>query len=73
MTRRARGDHELAGLGELARRAVDELDAELALELFHVRRDVRLHGRERVGGGGERAVLGDGDDGVQLAEVHRQK
>ena len=66
------GDDEGAGFGELARGAVDELAAELELELLDVGRDVRLDRRERVGGGGERSVLGDGHDGVQLAEVHRK-
>ena len=36
-------------------------------------RDVRLHGVQRLGRGRERAVLGDGDEGCELAEVHRRQ
>ena len=67
------GDHELARLGQAGVRTIHELAAELTLELFHVRGDVGLHGLERVCGRRERTVIGDGDEGAQLAEVHRNQ
>ena len=45
--------------------AVDEDDAQLPLEPGDVGRDVGLHGVQGAGGGGEPAVLGDGDEGVR--------
>ena len=47
------GYDDLARLGELPGRAVDQLAAELTLEFFHVRRDVRLHRLQSVGGSRE--------------------
>ena len=55
-----------------ARGAVDEGHAELALEPGDVGRHVGLHGVQGAGGGREGAVVGDGHEGAQLAEVHRQ-
>jgi hypothetical protein len=67
------GHDRLALLGERPAGAVDEGGAQLALEPGDVGRHVGLHGVERTGGGGEAAVLGDGEQGVELAEVHRWK
>ena len=53
--------------------AVDELRAELALEAGDVARDVGLHGEQGAGGGRERAVVGDGDEGGELADVQRRR
>ena len=64
-------DHDLALLGERAGGPVDEGDAQLALEAGDVGRDVRLHGVQGPGGGREAAVVGDGDEGGELSEVHR--
>ena len=63
-------DDPLALVGEAAVGAVDQGDAELAFELGDVPGDVGLHGVQRPGGGGERAVIGDGDDGGELTDVH---
>ena len=63
-------DDERALVGEPAALAVDERDAELALEAGDVAGDVRLHGVQGAGGGGERAVVGDRDEGGELAEIH---
>ena len=65
-------DDRLALGGEVAGGPVDEGDAQLALEAGDVGRDVRLHGVQRPGRGREAAVVGDGDEGGELAEVHRQ-
>ena len=64
ITRRARSTASTPGLGELTGAPVNEDRAEFNLEFLDVRRDVRLHGRERVRRGGERAMLGDRDQGV---------
>ena len=64
------GHHRGAFLGEPAGAAVDQRGAELVLEAGDVGRDVRLHGVERLRGAGERAVLRDGDQGLELAHVH---
>jgi hypothetical protein len=50
---------------------VDELDTELTFEPGDVARHVRLDGVERRGGRREAAVVGDGHEGLQLAEIHR--
>ena len=62
----------LAFSGELAAGPVDQGDAQLAFEPGDVGRHVGLHGVQRAGGGRERAVVGHGDEGAQLTEVHRQ-
>ena len=55
----------------LAEPLFDEDRSELPLEPGHVGRDVRLHGVQGPGGGREAAPLGHGDEGGELAEVHR--
>ena len=45
-------------------------DAELVLELADLLGDVRLDRAQGVGGGGERAFLGDGEQRVEMAELH---
>ena len=67
------GDDDLACLGQLTGRTVDQLAAEFALELLDVRRDVRLHGLEGISGSGERAMIGDPHYCAQLAEFHRNQ
>ena len=57
----------LAGL----RAAIDDLDTEFGLEARDVGRHVGLHRVERPRGRGEAAVIGDGDNGVELLQVHR--
>ena len=64
-------DDGLSLLGQAAGAAVDEGRAELLLEAGDVGADVGLHGGEGVGGGAERALLGHGDERLELAEVHR--
>ena len=61
----------LALLGEEPAGAVEEGHAELPLEPRQVRRDVRLHRVQGPGGGGDAAAFGDGDQGGELAEIHR--
>ena len=65
-------DHPLARVGEhdLARVALDELDAELALELLDLGRQRRLADEAGLGGPAEVAVLGDGDEVPEIAQVH---
>ena len=72
-TRRARATTTCALLGEAAALAVDEGDAELALEPGDVAGDVGLHRVQGPGGGRERAVVGDRHEGGELAEIHRQE
>ena len=48
----------------------EQLHAELGLELVDVARDVRLHRVEPVGGGREGALLGHGEQRLELANVH---
>ncbi len=57
-------------VGEAAVGTIDQGDAEFAFELGDVARDVGLHGVQRPCGGREGAVIGDGDDGGQLSDVH---
>ena len=45
--------------------------AQLPLEVGDVGGDVRLHGVQGPGGGGEAVVVGHGGQGGELAEVHR--
>ena len=61
-----------AVVGEPAVGAVDELGAELLLQAGDVAGDVRLHREQGAGGGRERAVVGDRDQGGELANVHRR-
>ena len=65
-------EHPIAELGGHGATAPphEELDAELGFELAHVLGDVRLHGVEAVGGGGEAALFGHGQEGLELANVH---
>ena len=65
--------HRQALLGQLTAVAVDELDAELPLQPGDVAGHVRLHGVQGRRRGGEAAVVGDGDEGLQLAEIHLGK
>ena len=67
------GHDDLAGLGELPVRAVYELAAELTLEFFHVRRDVRLNRLQRVGGGREGAMVRNSDDRARIGAVPSQR
>ncbi len=64
-------DHGLPLVGEQPGRPIDAGGADLALEAGDVGGDVALHGVERSGRGRERAVVGDGDEHLELAEVHR--
>jgi hypothetical protein len=61
-----------ADFGEqhLARRALDEGDAELVFELLDLRRQRRLADETRLGGVAEVLVLGEGDEVTQIAQVH---
>ena len=54
-------DQQPAGVGQVraAARARDERSADLRLERGEVLRDRGLGERQRVGGGGQRAVVGD--------------
>ena len=61
----------LAFLGQLAAVAIDELHPELPLQPGHVAGDVGLHGLQGGGRGRETAVVGDGDERLQLPEVHQ--
>ena len=56
---------ELGGLGTPPA-AHQQRHAELVLELAHLVGHVRLHRRQRVGGGGERALLVDGEQGLEM-------
>lgn len=67
------GNGEVTGARQASCRAVDEGRVELALQLLDVSRDIRLHGEQGVRGGGERTVVGDCDEGVELAKFHRKK
>ena len=65
-------EHERAELGRLGAPAAahEQRHAELGLELAHLVGHVRLHGRQRVGGGGERPLLGDREQRVEVSELH---
>ena len=63
-------DHRRALFGELTALTVDEGGAELLLQPGDVAGDVGLHGEQRSRGGGERPVVGDGQERVQLAKIH---
>ena len=66
------GEHDLARLGRgRARPAPGEQgDAELGLELADLLGHVRLHGPQEVRGRGERALLVDRDQGLEVAQLH---
>ena len=72
-----RSEHRLAlgrGRGAVAA-ALEHHHAEALLGLRHLRRQRRLADVERIGSGPERAVLGDGDQVLELAErghVHKR-
>ena len=63
----------LAGVGEqdVARAALDERDAELLLQLLDLRRQRRLADEARLGRPAEVAVVGHGDQVLEVAQVHR--
>ena len=63
-------DDPLALVGQPAVGAVDQRDAELALELGDVAGHVGLDGEQGPGRRRERPVIGDGDDGGELTNVH---
>ena len=63
--------HHGALLGDLAGGAIDEHHAQFLLEAGHVGGHVGLHRVQGAGGGGEAAVVDHGEDGGELAEVHR--
>ena len=66
-------DHPLAGVGQedVARAPLDEGDAELLLELHDLGRQRRLADEARLGGPAEMAVVGHGDQVLEIAQVHR--
>ncbi len=68
-------DERLTGLGErhTAATAVHELRARLLLEGGDLLGDRRLRVREGLGGGGERAVLGDGLEHPQLLDIEHNE
>jgi hypothetical protein len=60
-------------VGELASRPVDQDCPDLAFQSRNVRRDVRLNGIQSPSGGGEGSVVGDGDEGLDLPDIHLKK
>ena len=66
----AEDDAALLGQLDAAAGAAEDLDAELFLEAADLLRDRRLREVELLAGLGQRAVLGDGDDGAEVAELH---
>jgi hypothetical protein len=50
--------------------AVEDLGADVLLQLLHAGRDRGLGGVERPGGAREAAVLDDADEGLELPDVH---
>jgi hypothetical protein len=66
-------DHDDAVVGEAATLTVDEDHAELFLQPTDVPADVGLHGVQRSSRRRERTVVGDRDQGGELAEVHLEK
>ena len=51
--------------------ANQQIGTELLFELADLLGHVRLNGRQHVGGGGEGALLGDGQQRVEVPEFHR--
>jgi hypothetical protein len=66
------GEEGLAcgGQGRLAAVAVEERFAELALEAADLGADRGLGDEEALGGAGELPLVGDRDEGSELAEIH---
>ena len=50
--------------------AVEELESQLGFELADLARERRLRRAQANGGFGDSALLGDGDEGSELPEVH---
>ena len=50
--------------------ALKQLDAELVFELLDRQRERRLRGKDRLGGAGEAAMLRNGKEVADLAEIH---
>jgi hypothetical protein len=57
--------------GVHGRAALQQLHAGLVLELFHVGRDIGLHGVQLLGGGAEAAAVADGQEHAQGLQLHR--
>ena len=57
--------------GDAATDAREQLDAELRFELPHLLGERRLGDEERARCGGERAVVGSGEEVAKLLEIHR--
>ena len=72
-TRRARSTTIDTLVGQSATLAIDQDHAQLLLESGDVAADVGLHGVQRSGGRGERAVVGDRHERGELAEIHLEK
>jgi hypothetical protein len=65
-------DHLAAlGRGRPPPAANQQVGAELLFELANLLGHVGLDRRQRVGGGGERTLLGDGEQGVEMPKFHR--
>ena len=60
---------ERAAQAHAARQPLDQGHARLGLERRDLLRDRRLRVRQRLGCGGERAVVGDGDEDPQTVDV----
>ena len=56
------------GDGRAARMALEEFDTEIALQLLDRLGHRRLGNRQVLGSAGDRALLGDGDEILQLTE-----
>ena len=63
-------DDDVARLGQGPGRAVDQLGGEFGLEAGDSVGNIGLDGPERLGGAGERAVIGDPDERLELANLH---
>jgi len=65
-------EEALAGRGQpdAARQAFEQLPAELALERRDLLRERRLGDEQELAGGRERTLLDDGDEVLELPEVH---
>ena len=65
-------EHQQTEFGGLctAPAAHEQRHPELGLELAHLVGHVRLHRRQCVGGGGERPFLGDGEQRLEVSELH---
>lgn len=56
--------------GDGARAALEQAVAEFALELGDLRGDARLRDVQRLGGRGEGAAVGHGDEVAELVQFH---